>query len=255
MEIILVLHIGFLLSLAIARPNRPCGCKPVFEFCANDHHTYHSICEYKCRHPSTPFQDWFILYHGSCFEMSDFSETITKRSLVPTTATSGGSNEGHKDQDLHDTSPDSKCGAKVQGYEWEPRTGSCYKFHPLVRGWSNAKASCQDEGGHLAIINSDTESTVLKEFFEKNEIYRDGAVWDWDHAYIGFEKLSDGKWVTINGETLAEAGFNRWAANEPNNSRGEEDCGSIRGGLHNDLFCNNYPVPYICEITPKFNQQ
>ncbi|XP_047987768.1 uncharacterized protein LOC125227484 [Leguminivora glycinivorella] len=125
MGIILVISTGFLLSLAVANPSRPCGCRPVFVFCANDHHTYHSICEYKCRHPSTPFQDWYILYQEPCLEMSDLSESETT------------------------TKPNShhipKC-SKVQGYKWEPRTGSCYKYHMIVWDWQKAKAICQDEG-------------------------------------------------------------------------------------------------------------
>ncbi|XP_063529548.1 asialoglycoprotein receptor 2-like [Cydia strobilella] len=141
------------------------------------------------------------------------------------------------------------CGAKADGYEWEPRTGSCYKFHRLATTWGSAKATCRDEGGNLAIINSDTESTVLKQIYQKNPKYKIVGAEDGDYAIIGFEKSTYAEWVTINGESLAAAGFQGWSAGEPNNGHGlTENCGSIfRDGRLNDCPCL-YSYPFICEI-------
>ncbi|XP_063367098.1 uncharacterized protein LOC134655552 [Cydia amplana] len=76
MKTILALSIMVLLELVVASPLGPCGCKPVFEYCASDYTTYHSICEYKCKHPSIPFHDWYILYNGPCLSGT---ETTTER--------------------------------------------------------------------------------------------------------------------------------------------------------------------------------
>ncbi|XP_061705475.1 uncharacterized protein LOC133516505 [Cydia pomonella] len=69
-----------MLGLVIASPRRPCGCLNTFEFCANDYTTYLSICEYKCKHPSIPFHDWFILYNGPC--VSTLENTTERRSTT-----------------------------------------------------------------------------------------------------------------------------------------------------------------------------
>ncbi|XP_061705478.1 uncharacterized protein LOC133516508 isoform X1 [Cydia pomonella] len=88
MKPIVALCFMILLGQVVARPRGPCGCKPMFEFCANDYTTYHSICEYKCKHPYTPFHDWYILYDGPCFSTSETTtraSTTTKRRRSTTT--------------------------------------------------------------------------------------------------------------------------------------------------------------------------
>ncbi|XP_047987769.1 hemolymph lipopolysaccharide-binding protein-like [Leguminivora glycinivorella] len=151
--------------------------------------------------------------------------------------------------DLSDTQRSPSCGVNDKGYEWEPSTGSCYKYHPIIKSWRRARDICLHEGGQLAIINSVTESLVLKNIYLKNQIYRPPHM-DPNHAFIGFRKSNDGNWVTVNGQSLAEAGFDRWAPGEPNNYNGAEECGSIRVGLLNDWPCSKHPLPCICEITP-----
>ncbi|XP_063394715.1 uncharacterized protein LOC134679702 [Cydia fagiglandana] len=87
MKIILSFSTMVLLGLSVTNARGPCGCKPVFEYCANDYTTYHSICEYKCKHPSTPFHDWYILYNGPCISTS---ETTTRgRTTTKSTVTTG----------------------------------------------------------------------------------------------------------------------------------------------------------------------
>ncbi|XP_063617325.1 lymphocyte antigen 75-like [Cydia splendana] len=137
------------------------------------------------------------------------------------------------------------------GYEWEPRTGSCYKFHRAAKPWRSALSTCHAEGGHLAIINSATESTVLKELYEQNNHTVITGTSNPYYASIGFRKWG-GEWVTVQGETLAEAGFEEWSPGEPN-GLGEENCGTMYwDGLLNDASCGAL-FPYICEKTPKIN--
>ncbi|XP_061707701.1 macrophage mannose receptor 1-like [Cydia pomonella] len=136
---------------------------------------------------------------------------------------------------------DHKCGAKNNGYKWEPRTGSCYKFHRGSKTWRRALVACHAEGGHLAVINNQIESAVLKDIMNDVDENR--------HAFIGFMQYYDKEWATINGDTLSEAGFKEWNRGEPS-SPGQENCGSInRNGLLNDAPCD-YQLPFLCEFTP-----
>ncbi|XP_048005600.1 uncharacterized protein LOC125241257 [Leguminivora glycinivorella] len=79
MNTISALSIMVLSGLVAASPRGPCGCQPVFEYCANDYTTYHSICEFKCKHPSVQFNDWYILYEGPCVSELD---TTTQRTTT-----------------------------------------------------------------------------------------------------------------------------------------------------------------------------
>ncbi|XP_063394717.1 uncharacterized protein LOC134679706 [Cydia fagiglandana] len=97
MKTIAVLCFMILFELVVVTPSGPCGCKPVFEYCANDYTTYHSICEYKCKHPSTPFHDWYILYNGPCISTS---ETTTHASITTTTRTSKTTTEPYKYEEM-----------------------------------------------------------------------------------------------------------------------------------------------------------
>lgn len=49
-------------------------------------------------------------------------------------------------------------------------------------------------------------------------------------------------------QTLEEAGYSEWTANEPNNALNNENCGSIfkNDGKLNDLDCTHY-YGFICE--------
>ncbi|XP_046491216.1 hemolymph lipopolysaccharide-binding protein-like [Neodiprion pinetum] len=126
-------------------------------------------------------------------------------------------------------------------YTYFPGIGG-YKLHLKAVSWNRARITCEEEGGHLAIINSlaerDAVVTVLKAM-NPNPNY----------VSLGFHDLyEEGHYVTIHGQTLARAGFNEWADGEPNNDAGSGNCGSLHlsGGL-NDHICN-IPHHFICEL-------
>ncbi|KAH9644680.1 hypothetical protein HF086_011849, partial [Spodoptera exigua] len=123
-------------------------------------------------------------------------------------------------------------------YQWDRRSNSCYKLHTVSRTFADAHFACSAEGGHLAIIKSDVEATVLKELYAKYPPEK--IVGPYDKNYI------------MVGETLKEAGYSKFAPGEPNNASTGEFCGSIsRGGLFNDLRCE-IPTPFICEKKPDY---
>ncbi|XP_039754267.1 macrophage mannose receptor 1-like [Pararge aegeria] len=143
------------------------------------------------------------------------------------------------------------CGTVDNEYTFESRTGSCYKFHKVPRTWSRAYMACTAEGGHLAIINSDTEAQVIKELFGKNPAgSMRGNFWK-DVAFVGFHDWGEhGEFLTIEGQTLEEAGYAKFSGGEPNNATTGEYCGAVyRSALLDDLWCEN-KYAFICEMSP-----
>ncbi|CAH2106806.1 unnamed protein product [Euphydryas editha] len=140
------------------------------------------------------------------------------------------------------------CGVTDPEYVLEPRTGSCYKFHRVLRTWSRAFMTCTAEGGHLAIINSETESTVILEIFAEypSDSIR-GTSWQ-DVAFMGYHDWGEhGEFLTIEGDTLLEAGFDKFSSGQPNNLTGGQFCGAVsRDGMYNDFWCET-KLAFICE--------
>ncbi|XP_053994774.1 hemolymph lipopolysaccharide-binding protein-like [Hylaeus volcanicus] len=118
-----------------------------------------------------------------------------------------------------------------------------YKLHARRIRWNDAREACMDEGGHLAIVNSLAEESVLLKFMVSANV---------DHAWVGVHDLfSEGAWVTLTGESLEKAGFDKWTTmwpNEPDNFGGHQNCGVLMqsGGL-DDVDCVLHHG-FICEI-------
>ncbi|CAG5031463.1 unnamed protein product [Parnassius apollo] len=145
----------------------------------------------------------------------------------------------------------SNCGTTDSEYVFDSRTGSCYKFHTVPRTWSRAYMTCAAEGGYLAIINSETEAQLIKEIFAKHPpASMLGNFWK-AAAFVGFHDWNQhGEWLTIHGETLKEAGYDKFSLGEPNNATTGEFCGAVyRSGLFDDLWCEN-KYAFICEKSP-----
>ncbi|KAL0811289.1 hypothetical protein ABMA28_009703 [Loxostege sticticalis] len=143
------------------------------------------------------------------------------------------------------------CGTIDPEYTLDSRTGQCYKFHRVPRTWSRAYMTCMAEGGHLTVINSDTEATVIRELFAKNP---GGAMvgnfWK-DVAFVGFHDWTEhGEWRTVHGQSLKEAGYDKFSPGEPNNATTGEFCGAVyRSAMFDDLWCENQ-YAFICEKSP-----
>ena len=71
-----------------------------------------------------------------------------------------------------------------------------YKIHSVLKKWPEARKICAQEGGHLAIINSEEESQVLKSIFAPVAAkLKDGWV------LVGFHDLyNEGEYLTIFGK-------------------------------------------------------
>nr|AGN70857.1 C-type lectin [Antheraea pernyi] len=149
-----------------------------------------------------------------------------------------------------------KCNTVDNEYKWDVRTSHCYKFHRLGLTWSRAHMVCTAEGGYLAVINSDTEAEVLKDVFAKypkNQIFSTYQ----DSAVIGFREWPEERsWYTVHGQTLEDAGYDKWPTGQPDNAYlgGEtQSCGAIwRTALLDDVWCNQQ-FAFICEKDPQYS--
>uniref|UniRef100_A0A1V1FIQ9 Putative LPSBP2 isoform A n=1 Tax=Reticulitermes speratus TaxID=60591 RepID=A0A1V1FIQ9_9NEOP len=99
-------------------------------------------------------------------------------------------------------------------YELFPGLGY-YKLHTTPRTWEEAWRSCAFEGGHLAIVNSETEARVLQMMFARNPKIV-GSTQN-DYAFLGaHDMFSEGQFTTIfAGDPLNKTGYWNWAKGQP----------------------------------------
>ncbi|KAI5651670.1 lectin c-type domain-containing protein [Phthorimaea operculella] len=145
-----------------------------------------------------------------------------------------------------------QCGTIDPEYKMDDYTTHCYKIHPIGQIWSGAARTCSAEGGYLAIINSEEERIVLENRMVdyQNNTIKSNSTYKNDF-YLGFHDWSGySLFMTIHGQTLKEAGYDKWIKDNPNNLPPGQHCGSVeRGGLFNDMWCNQ-TMPFICEMVP-----
>ena len=77
--------------------------------------------------------------------------------------------------------------APPHGYTYLPHS-AYYKFHPQHVNWQLASYTCQEEGGHLVVFNSEAEAKFV------SGLWNSPTLW----AYIGTHDLfEEGTYVTI----------------------------------------------------------
>ena len=127
--------------------------------------------------------------------------------------------KGFKEEWLAEDSPDKKDDKKpgrpkskkppnIEAVQWN---GHFYKWMPEPLSWRDAQKACQDNGGHLVIIEDEKEQA----FLEGN--IRNGKV-KADHLWLGAtDELAEGAWVWVDGSPV---NFTNWAARKPENRAG-----------------------------------
>ena len=109
--------------------------------------------------------------------------------------------------------------------------GRVYLLCPEVRTWVEARDRCAALGGHLATVRDRSENDLLRASI---------SVTSWFGLH---DRSKEGHFEWVNGEVF---GYTRWAADEPNDHRGE-DCGELRtDGRWNDEDCGR-SRPFLCE--------
>ncbi|KAJ8895213.1 hypothetical protein PR048_000538 [Dryococelus australis] len=124
-----------------------------------------------------------------------------------------------------------------------------YKIHSRGADWLTAKATCESEGAHLVVINSEEEAQLVVNLFShhpsSNADYK-------NEIWVGVNDIEEeGKFVTVLGEDLSTTGYAIWVKGNPDDySRHDpngEDCVSLKKSRHfNDLHCKAN-LTIVCE--------
>ncbi|KAL2079243.1 hypothetical protein ACEWY4_024987 [Coilia grayii] len=133
-------------------------------------------------------------------------------------------------------------------FSWKYASGKCFLFSSEKSTWNQSRDTCQAEGGHLAIVDTDDKWNLLK-----RNIPGDKTAFYW----IGLTDLEqEGQWRWVNNDTAIDRLSSHWFKSEPDNwtknsTRPEgEDCAKMNAGegLWMDGFCDEQFL-YICETT------
>ncbi|XP_057716235.1 CD209 antigen-like protein E [Corythoichthys intestinalis] len=119
---------------------------------------------------------------------------------------------------------------------WLGYQDNCYYFSKIGerKSWYAARAYCREKNAHLAIIRDINERTWVE-----SQLGHTGY-------WIGLTDMSgEGKWTWLDGTPLKKDLAN-WRRGEPNNRKGNEDCGEIAPGGWNDHSCRRRRG-YICK--------
>ncbi|XP_046399804.1 hemolymph lipopolysaccharide-binding protein-like isoform X1 [Ischnura elegans] len=134
-------------------------------------------------------------------------------------------------------------------YEHIPGIGF-YKFHYGSKlTFQEAHSTCTNEGGHLAILNSQEEATALKALYKRHS--EAGGPW----SYIGiYDQNKARDFVTIYGQPLKETGFPKWHPGQPEDVKRGEFCGCFvrDSGLLADVGCGE-KLSFFCEYDLSWN--
>ena len=132
-----------------------------------------------------------------------------------------------------------KCNSCPEG--WVRHGKSCYLIIniPTLKQ-SDARMTCQNLGGDLAIVRSSDENDFIFDLVKKQKTVAHLGVW------LGSIRKADYKFYWID-DTPLEGQFSEWTSGEPNNHQGnglgDENCVNmfgtgVRQGKWNDLWCN-----------------
>lgn len=128
--------------------------------------------------------------------------------------------------------------------------GNTYQYFNDELSWEEAKAACENMGGHLATITSEEEQRFIKSLIDNCTK---------DYYWLGgTDRETEGVWKWVTGE---EFSFKNWSANNPDNFHYPEfgyedylgivlysDFGAGKGEWNDYSVINDYCTHgYICE--------
>ncbi|KAJ9581871.1 hypothetical protein L9F63_003802 [Diploptera punctata] len=132
---------------------------------------------------------------------------------------------------------------KQEGYVLLPDYGY-YKLYTDKKTWADAAQTCQQEGAHLLILNSDEEAHKVSQLLDIPSLIG-------NDCWIGIHDMfKAGHYVTLFNEPLSSLGFTKWDNGEPGN-RYRQNCldftyvSNRRYGL--GLYNCHYTDEFICE--------
>ncbi|XP_060856888.1 uncharacterized protein LOC132934581 isoform X1 [Metopolophium dirhodum] len=116
-------------------------------------------------------------------------------------------------------------------------------MNPL--NYSNAMVACEDVGGHLANVVSDSRTSFLATLVSsdlKNNTPTNRK------AFVGL--FFENGFVTITGEPLSCLPFRAWAPGHPKTGSPRKDCVVLAANRYWETVDCSRKLPYICELVP-----
>ncbi|KAJ0174719.1 hypothetical protein K1T71_009827 [Dendrolimus kikuchii] len=122
---------------------------------------------------------------------------------------------------------------------------SFYKIHKTYENWIDAKNLCKLEGASLFYPENESETDAVIEFWNRTESHNN---FDW--IYVGISsRFAKNTFTTTEGRSIYDFQM-QWAAWEPNNSTGFDDCtvfSKSRKTIYDDICTKT--LPFICKKT------
>lgn len=118
--------------------------------------------------------------------------------------------------------------------------GKRYELYNIAMPWTEAKAKCEELGGHLVTITSKEEANIVNSLVAKG-----GRTNYW----LGLsDNETEGQWKNVTDESIA---YSNWGTDEPNNYLGVENHATIiqDSFMWNDVMnmYGSYSLGFICE--------
>ncbi|XP_055367119.1 CD209 antigen-like protein E [Betta splendens] len=165
-------------------------------------------------------------------ELQTSYNNLTDKNRELQTSYNNLTDEIHQLQTSYNNLTKEKQQCKLQALNWRYFAGSFYYISSTVKTWQDSRTYCQQFGTDLVIINSLEE----QEFIQALPL----RVW------IGLtDAETEGTWKWVDGTLLGSLSY--WAAGEPNDLGGAEDCGEVVWNRYwNDESCDHQDY-WICE--------
>ncbi|KAI8438363.1 hypothetical protein MSG28_010921 [Choristoneura fumiferana] len=127
-------------------------------------------------------------------------------------------------------------------YMWAQAFKTFYRLHDLATNWAQARQICEAEGTNLLVPHSLEEMDNLKLLISNMKAH-------FTAIFIGVhDQFAHGEYVTLQGQSLDEAGYSSWSPIKQDLSTTEpQHCGAIsRSGFLKVTWCD-MPAMFLCE--------
>ncbi|KAI8488557.1 hypothetical protein Bbelb_335860 [Branchiostoma belcheri] len=121
--------------------------------------------------------------------------------------------------------------------------GTCFKVFNTLKTFIEAAAACRADGGTLAMPRDADTNAFLISLYES--VRKDLGFWIGLH-----DRRGEGRFKWVDGSALGP--YNSWAAGEPDNANGDQDCVlSFRSPKYKwrDHYCH-LRLYFICQAAP-----
>ena len=137
---------------------------------------------------------------------------------------------------------------------WIPRGRWCYKFYDEKKSWEEANQSCEDKVKQQEIVEHGTDiqtpfiqDAVLATVFDQDVNNFVSSLAKGSQFWIGGRRSGDDHW----NWTQTGTEYQNWAAGEPNNWGGDENCVQMGYPLFqshewNDQKCS-VQMGFVCQ--------